>query len=384
MKKIFISIIFLVAIYSCKEKYLPKVQSSGTGYLVVEGFINSGSGPSTITLTRSTKVYDQSNIVYERNALVNIEGENQEKFSLIEVSDGTYSSASLNLNTNEKYRIHITTQDGKEYVSDFEEVKFTPPIDSISWLRNNDGITIYANSHDQQNNTKYYRWDYEETWEFHSAFMSTLEYTFDPVTGQPNGIDYRNADHQPDTTIYKCWKTTFSTNINIASSEKLSSDVIYFPLLEIPQGDEKLSVLYSIKIKQYSLNQSAYLFYEAMKKNTEGLGTIFDPLPTTLPGNIHCITNPSEPVVGYVNISEEQDKRIFISNAEVPGWNYDSGCQLVLIDNNPDSIVKYGSNLTPTFPNEFRGLLIINFYASGPTCVDCTLSGTNAKPPFWP
>ena len=171
------------------------------------------------------------NIIYEHNAILNIEGENSEIFPLYENANGIYSSAApLNLNNAEKYRLRIKTQDNKEYVSDFVAVKHTPPIDSITWKRENGGLKIYVNSHDPQNNTRYYKWDYEETWEIHSAYLSTLEYVRDPNTNQILGVDYRNATHDPDTTIYKCWRSGISTNTNIGSSEKLSADVIYLPL----------------------------------------------------------------------------------------------------------------------------------------------------------
>ena len=112
-------------------------------------------------------------IIYEHNAEVNIEGENHETFPLYENGNGVYvSSAALNLNSNEKYRLQIKTRDGKEYVSDFATVKNTPAIDSISWQRENGGLKIYVNTHDPQNNTKYYQWKYEETWEIHSAYLS--------------------------------------------------------------------------------------------------------------------------------------------------------------------------------------------------------------------
>src|SRR5437868_2694951 len=72
MKKIFIYLIFFI-IAGCKEKYLSPVTSPSTGYLVAEGFINSGQEPTSITLSRSIRLIDSVNILYEHNAVVNIE-----------------------------------------------------------------------------------------------------------------------------------------------------------------------------------------------------------------------------------------------------------------------------------------------------------------------
>ena len=384
MKILFLYIAFLIIVTAgCKEKYLPSITSPSTGYLVVEGFISSGQEPTSITLSRSIKLVDSVNILYEHNAVVNIESDNNETFPLYENGNGVYVSSSLNLNNNQKYHLTIKTQDGKEYASDFATVKRTPPIDSITWKQENSGVRIYVNTHDPQNNTKYYHWKYEETWEFHSTYSSSLIYLYDQ-NNLPFAVAYRNVDHSVDTTIYKCWNTVNSTNITLGSSEKLSEDLIYLPLIYIDPGSEKLSVLYSINVRQYALSHEGYLFFQKIKKNTEQVGSIFDAQPSELQGNIHCITNPSEIVVGYIDISEEKVQRIFIRNDELPGWNYRTRCDLVTLDNIPDSILKYGRDTWPTVPFTIRRVISSFFATRDEHCIDCTLTGSNVRPAFWP
>src|SRR5258706_12160544 len=388
MKKLFLYISFLIMIIpGCKEKYLPHITSPDTGYLVVEGYINSGPQPTSIILSRTTKLYDAVQIQYEHNAAVNVEGENQETFQLYENGNGLYVSTDpLNLNSNSKYRLHIRTQDNKEYTSDFVPFKHTPAIDSISWQRENGGLKIYVNTHDNQNNTRYYQWKYEEIWEIHSAYKSALKYLIDP-DGNPIGLGWRDPlTHQEDTTIYKCWQSHDNTNIVLGSSEKLSTDKIYLPIVSIEPKSEQLSVLYSLHVRQYALSHEAYLFFEKIKKNTEQVGSIFDAQPSELQGNIHCISNSSEIVVGYIEISEEQEQRIFINNDQLPGWNYKSGCVAVILPNDLGGTEPRVVSLTPTYPHQVspRGGGIIDFYAAEKPCVDCTTRGTNVRPTFWP
>jgi hypothetical protein len=369
----------------CREKYLPAITSSSSDYLVVEGFISSSQQPTSILLTRTTRLYDSVNVVQEHNAVVNIESENNETFPLYETGNGVYTSFPLNLNSNVKYRLSIKTKDSKEYVSDFVKVKYTPDIDSISWTRENGGIKLYINTHDSQNATRYYQWDYSETWEIHSAYVSSLKYEIDPLTGDLIGLAFRNPFTQAvDTTIFKCWRRNSSTTFILGSSERLTMDKIYLPILFIEPASEKLGVLYSINVTQHALSQEAYLFLQKIKKNTEQLGSLFDPQPSELQGNIHCITKPDELVIGYIDISEQKERRIFISNTQLPGWNYNPDCNLKTIANQRDSILNFGIGLSPTLPNKTFGPAIISFFASSKSCVDCTLSGTNIKPSFWP
>jgi Domain of unknown function (DUF4249) len=387
MRKLFAWIILLFISAACKEKYIAPVQPPSAGYLVVEGFINSGSDVTSITLTRSTRLYDSVDVIYEHNATVNVEGENNEIFPLYENGNGVYISASpLGLNNNEKYRLQIKTQNNKEYASDFATVRHTPGIDSVTWKMDNGGIRIYVSTHDPQNNTRYYKWDCQETWEFHSAFTSTLKYFRDPATNKILGVTYRDPVAQSvDSTIYKCWQSDLSKNITIGTSEKLTADVIYLPILYVEPASEKVSVLYSVLVKQYALSQDGYLFYKKIQKNTEDVGSLFDPQPSELQGNIHCITNPSETVIGFVDISEEKNSRIFIGNSEVPGWNFQHiGCEIDTILNNPASIEMFGQISLPTTQAQTMGATIISFYASEESCVDCTLNGTNIKPSYWP
>jgi len=384
-------IIFLLIISffatSCKIEYHPSVDSPKTGYLVVEGFINSSDNPTTITLSRTIKIYNDSvKDVREHNAMVNIEGQNNETYPLYETGDGVYTSSSLQLNSNEKYRLRIKTQFGKEYVSDFSSYRTTPDIDSLNWKRNNGGVKIYINTHDDRIQPGYYYWKYEETWEIHSAFYSQLQYFFLPGDPIPTSVGYRNFDHTADLTLYTCWPDVVSSNINIGSSEKLNRDQIYYPIMLIEPQSRKLSVLYSIKVFQYSVSKEEYNYLKILKSNSEDIGSITGPLPSQLIGNIHCITNPSEAVLGFVEVTEEkQSNRLFISNDQVPGWNYVSPCVELSVENNPEDLKK-NADLFPTIIHETVGLgAIKSFYATaGRDCMDCTVNGSNIKPDFWP
>jgi hypothetical protein len=386
MKKL-IFFLLILCIAGCKEKYDLPFTPPVTGYLVIEGVINSGPDSTRIELSRTNKI-NSIQKQYEKGAIVQVEGNDNSTRTLFESGTGIYTGQ-LNLHNPIQYRMRIKTLAGKEYLSDFVDVKTTPAIDSISWERESSGVRLYFNTHDPQNNTRYYQWDYRETWEFHSAFKSVFKYTTRPGPGgQPLiAIGYRDPiNYNYDTSIFKCWRSANSTNILLGSTAKLASGIIYKqPFLFIPSGDRRLSELYSIYVRQYALTKEGYEFLEKMKKNTEENGSIFDPQPSQLKGNIRCVTNPDEPVIGYISISTVTEKRIFISKSQVPLWNFRTDCLEVEVRNNPDSInLARASGLVPTNILETFGLSILYYGASVSDCVDCTLSGTNVKPPFWP
>lgn len=388
MKNILAAILLLTMLTlffaMCKQVYEPPPQTQNIRLLVVEGFINAGQGPTTIFLSRTGDLRDQS-VRPEYSAQVKVEGDDGNAFLFVDSLNGKYSYPQLFLKNNVKYRLHITTSNGKEYASDYTSVRHTPPIDSVTWRMENNGVRLYANTHDPQNVTKYYQWKYDETWEIRSTYYSSLKYQRD-ASNRISALLWRDtAHHHVDTTIYKCWGNLSSTSIILGSSEKLSTDVIYLlPVNDIEPGSEKLSVLYSFNLKQYALSQDAYLFMQKIKKNTEQVGTLFDAQPSQISGNFKCLTQPNELVIGFVEVTEEQTKRIFIYNSQVPGWSYATNCFQNVVSNDVDDMNKDGKY--PTVPktyDRFGG--VVEFYSANmESCMDCTTRGVNRKPLFWP
>jgi hypothetical protein len=127
-----------------------------------------------------------------------------------------------------------------------------------------------------------------------------------------------------------------------------------------------------------------------MKKNTESTGTIFDAQPSELIGNIHSISNPGDPVIGFIDICQIQESRIFISNDQLPKWNYKAPCERFEFLNDLDnSTLAHSLGYEPIYkgkepvigPPPFGSPG--TFYYSTPECLDCTLTGSNVKPGFW-
>ena len=373
---------------ACKEKYVSPVSSPATGYLVVEGVVNSGPGNTNIRLTRTSKLGDRT-IIFEKNAQVKVEGENNVAYTLLEKTTGNYSVDNLNLPNNQKYRLRIKTTGGKEFLSDFVEVKKNPPIDTVSWKQEDGGLQLYIQTHDDQNKTHYYQWEYTETWEFHSSYRPILKYKITNCTGVgcPRiEVVYRDSiTYSYDPTIVTCWQSDFSTSLKLGSTIKLEKDIVYLPLAFIPPKSWKLGVLYSINVKQYTWTKEGYEFLEKMKKNTEVTGSVFDPQPSELKGNIRNVSDPTEPVVGFFNICNIEQKRFWIKNSDVPGWGYSPDCPSLNVPNISDSIYANASNKSPVYPTDFNNAGgILRFDAVPPDCANCTLKGTNIKPSYWP
>src|SRR6185312_7033328 len=237
----------LVVLSNCKTPYDPQIKTSKDHYLVVEGFINP-DGVTNIKLSRTRNITwgDTAAYINEANAKVIIEDENNNVYALSEIGDGNYSG-NYNLDANGKYRLHIFTAGNSEYRSDFVPCKISPPIQQIGWKLNDNGdVQIYVNTEDPNNNTHFYRWDYTETWEFHSEYFS--KYIYDPTS---NGVYSRTVP------VFVCYRSRNASSISLGSSLKLKEDVIHeAPVTLIPDHDRRLSVLYSTIVTQYALDSA--------------------------------------------------------------------------------------------------------------------------------
>ncbi|MBX3241662.1 MAG: DUF4249 domain-containing protein [Chitinophagaceae bacterium] len=359
---------------SCKEEYPLPENLQNKNYLVVDGFIDNGNDITRIELSRTSPLDGTAGIIKESGASVWVESDNGHNFSLYETEPGVYIGGPFLLDESSMYRVNITTINGKSYSSRFEEVKKTPPIDNIHWEKEEDGVHIYVNTHDPENKSKYYSWQYEETWEFFSSYYSSFEYVNGGMRLRSNGEE-----------LFRCWQSYISRNIMIGSSSRLSEDIIYnAPITYIENNSWKLSSRYSILIKQRVLSKNAYEYLEKMKKSSESLGSIFDPMPTTDRGNVVCNSEPSEMVIGYVYVSTLQQQRIFISRGDVSPWWYNFICQVDTVPNIPNILQQY-FGFGGAIPIDGIGMPAITDYtAASSFCMDCRHRGTSVKPVFWP
>mgnify|MGYP003579901018 CR=1 FL=1 len=149
--------------FACWDPYKPHIVSTSESYLVVEGVLNAGNGPTDIRLSRTFKLDDTARFQTEDNAYVAVEGKDNITRQLVMNGDGIYNSPNLGLTLGQEYRLHIITTNGKEYLSDYVTARKTPLIDSVSFRQNDKGVQIYVTTHDDTDNTRYYIWYYDET-----------------------------------------------------------------------------------------------------------------------------------------------------------------------------------------------------------------------------
>ena len=332
---LFVSAVVLVIaamLYSCKEKYLPKLKETSINYLVVEGLINTGADSTIYTLSRTYKLDNKAVTAPERGAVVQVESDGGAVYPLPGLlKPGRYGRASLGADPTKKYRLRIITRDKREYLSDFVESRTSPPFD-LKYDFNNEALNFYITTHDPSGKSIYYQHSYVETWEYESPLKS-------------------------NSLTSKCWHVVPSPNISLSSTANLSEDRINDKLvLSVPGLSPKLDVEYSVLIRQSVLTRQGFDFFETLRKNTEAVGTIFDAQPSQLFGNIRSTTNPIETVIGFVSCGTVTEKRFLIQLPDLP--------------------TKWFTYVEDVVCNETK--------PPPPYCTDCRIQGgTTQRPSYW-
>jgi len=309
-----IGLLMLPVLFShCVSDFNPPSQ----GYenlLVVDALLTDDKESMKVTLSRSFPI-DTNQFIPENGAAVQIVTGSGAEFQFQEIgSNGNYiSMGPINASVGESYKLLIQTSGGDSYVSEMVEMRKTPDIDSITYKYEErptaslKGVQIYCNTHDPNNNTWYYRWEWEESWDFTVPYDSYL-------------IWEENEVKEREERIYRCWKFGESTSIDIASSKNLTEDRIHnFPLLYVDTETDRLGHRYSLLVKQYALSEASYNYWQELQQVTENLGTLFDAQPSIVYGNIYNVNDPNEIVLGYFDAVTVSEQRIFINRSELPG-----------------------------------------------------------------
>lgn len=368
--------VLICILWGCITDYSTPSRFQQGGRLVVEGYIKAGDSVE-FRLGRTVALSADTAFLPEKGAVVNVLCNEGTTFGPArEVEPGLYRVRIGALKADAEYCLEFTTA-GETYRSDFRRPAYTPPIDSLHWKKAAPGkpVEICVSTHDDTRQALFYWWTFEEDWEFTSNYSIT--WFFNPETQE-----FYQRD--PDSA-YFCWNKDHSKNIQIATTEKLvENKIVNQPIHTLPCTDIKLSYLYAISVSQRGLSREGYEYLLNKRKMNEEMGELFAPQPSELKGNIHCITNPEIPVVGFIEVGMVSWKRFFIDGLDVYEYPEDRKCHEYLQkDIGPD--VSY----LDLYKRDFRPFVLIEgeikplFWVAS-RCMDCTKTGTKNKPDFWP
>ncbi len=385
--------VLLLAAVSCIYPFEPDFQTTD-GRLVVEGGIHIGD-VSTFTFSRVTPFSAEED--YTPGPLrisAYIEGEDGSRLNPTPLEGVQLTFDTMDIPADKRYRLHFTElYSGLEYESDWLDVNPAPHIDELRYILDPDRkeLNVALSMHCQ--GQSHFRWYYQETWEYHTPLWAThyLDYSLmynasGEYTPERAFVKYESGENN-----YYCWNTLRSPDLKIFSTADQVAD--RFTDLEfhrLSSSDNKLAIVYKLTVYLESMSEYEYRYWRNIEENTQEQGSVFSPTPSQMAGNIHCVTDPSAEVIGFVGAARQDIAHMYYINQDEQFYDgHQTTWREVNIEDvyDPDEFIRWYykgyAPYTMILP-EMGGPGTIWQWAPV-ACVDCRkIGGTKDKPEGWP
>lgn len=318
-----IRILFLVILASlflngCVERYYPSADDVLIGTLVVNAHLTDRPGKQKITISRSDKLLFPTYIP-ETECYVLVEDQKGDVLEFLEDEPGDYWAdiPAEFLESGSFYRLLLMTPDGNRYESEYSLLRSATSIDKIYYelesiptsdpLKTVDGIRFYMDFQVDPDSAEFMRWELVETYEFHNPDYENFIYGFDR---RLNPVPDSMADDQ-------CWITAYVNGIYTLDAGNLTHpDFNYMPLHHVSNETQRLSYGYSLLVRQLSLDEPAFRYWDELKKNSQENSGLYSRQPSITPSNICNCENPEEKILGFFSISGLTEQRFFVREVE--------------------------------------------------------------------
>ncbi len=381
--KLILIIMGLILLGGCIYEYNPEIEGSSNA-LVINGTVTDKEGYQYIEISRSYAPLEPDRNRPVSNYTVEIQDDEGNSFPGAEIEPGLYGCwmEQEYLVHGRKYRLTVTSDKGNLYISDFDELLPCPDIDSITYefqeqqTENPDlsilGLQFFVNLDCSGEYAKNFRWEMEETWEYHSAYEISAYY---------DGRIHESLPGLASYDYFYCWKSSSIRSIYTYSTQNLTSGQIRnYPLHFVSNQTDRLRIKYSTLVRQFSLSPEAFRFWNILDQQSKQSGELYESQPAQLQGNIKPQDEGGEPVLGLFYATSIKEKRIFIRPA-MATWTPE--CE-------PYGLTRTELNqlLNTYTPNQYPIYLIFIdmgvYDIADQECFDCRLRGGMTEPPdFW-
>jgi hypothetical protein len=216
------------------------------------------------------------------------------------------------------YTLQIQLIDGKVYTSFPERVESVPAINSLSistlkipvegTSEFRSGAQIIAEFSDPADQNNFYLWRNAPS----TYVLQTNPELFTIRTGG-------DRIPAPKDCCDLCYQTEIAGNqaIFISSDDNFNGLNTRLPVGFIEDDGRRFVAVYRYDLKQIGISKEAYRFLRLVKQQTEISGSVFDPPPASIRGNMISLDNPDEVVLGYFIAGGESTRRLYIRKSDL-------------------------------------------------------------------
>ena len=264
--------------------------------LVVDGEITNEAPPYNLRLSYSGKFVSGS--IITSNLAVN--GARviltDDKGNSVRFRQNIYEPALYQSDQNYRgevgrsYSLRIELPDGKVYITKPQLMKGVSPINTVYADKIKNFVRFFVDTKDPENSIDYYRW---------KSYSITLKITLGGGAGA--------------ACNYSCWAYNRDDGANIFADTYINGKDIKKRLVQFSPIDIDAPLArHYVEVKQMAISKEAYLFWQQYEEQRTRTGSIFDPLPSTIIGNIVNEKNEKDFALGFFGVSGVSTKRLVV------------------------------------------------------------------------
>lgn len=387
----------MMLVISCVEEYDVQTEVFESA-LVVEAIITDEDKHHTITLSRTYR-FEEDGPVPETNAQVKVVSNDGNEYLFIENPDGKYiSELSFSADQNETYFLEIITSDGRTYKSYEAQISQQSHIDNLVFERNfnengEEGVSVLIDTYDPTGESKYYRFEYEETYKIIAPNWTSLDLVIGDTSMDEPLFMFEN---RPIEELI-CYQTNKLNTINIVNTNDYFEDRLEgYRVHFVNRNNYIISHRYSALVRMYVQSREAYVFYKTLKEFSDSESIFSQSQTGFFEGNVFSTTNSSENVIGFFDVSSVDEQRIYFNYEDLFAEEvlppYQNSCTLIAAPADvapaPGASIPLVTYLQSgdwkylRFNDDIEG-------EEGPydlilrPCGDCTALGNSEAPDFW-
>lgn len=309
-----------IGIWSCVDEIALNVDTEQRT-LVIDGFVTDSLGDFVLKLSQSAIIGIGNDNILDPVAGANVQlldtdGGNY-PYLESEETPGVYELFAFKALRGKEYFIDITLADGKHYQSPPEKLRSSSKIDNISYevneetFRNNAGQLTTENilsakiatDISDADTPPFLRWRVEGQYQLQEQYPMALN----PL---------------------RCYVgvTLDLNDIRIFDASEVNGDVLFEQVIAETPYDFRFGEQFCFHISQFSISENEFNYWNNIKEVIDIDGSLFDPPPGTVIGNIRNVDDPNDVAVGYFSVSSVFFKRYFVNRDET-GVSVRSKCE---------------------------------------------------------
>lgn len=300
LNKILWGMMVALAVQGCVKRVNVATRNEAP-ILVVEGSITTDSVPYSVRLSYSgnfSLVRDLPPALLVEDATVSIRDDQGRSTALVYIDSGRYQTTDANYvgQVGRSYYVDIVLKDGKRYISKPEQIKPARPIDNINVRFVNEFnielptyLEITADVDDPADEENYYQWTYD-------AYIQRQ------TLGVPCGFYCVRFEF--------CYQKQLDNETRILSDQFVNGNLIR----NQPVGRTYIYTFGNpyVSINQLSISREAYQFWKRYQDQQARTGSILDPLPAAIKGNVYNASDETDFALGYFSAASVTNKKLIL------------------------------------------------------------------------